>query len=177
MSKQIEAIEILLGHPLFKRFLGPVFDAQLENLHLDRINYGVLSGGEKAAISWAWVIWMDKQAPKSKKDWQEWPGYQLRDPFEGFGVMDETLQEIVLRAYIHRWSVTTRPARGVTMASVKAAIAQGRVAGAVQDPCRSPAAEGSSPPQGSPDPDQAQGEQADEQCPSGPGCLSRGGPR
>lgn len=105
MSKQTEAIEILLTDSLYARILGPAFNRERETLHFDQIDYGVLSGGERAAISWAFAIWEDKQSPKLEKDWQEWPGYEMRDPFSSFGVMDFFRQKVVLRAFAHRWGV------------------------------------------------------------------------
>jgi hypothetical protein len=100
-NNQIKAIEILLEHPIYQHFLGPVYDRNNQTCHFDKINYGVLSGGERAAISWAFAIWEDKQPPK--QDYQDWPGYLMRDPFEGFGVMQTDLQQIILRAFAYRW--------------------------------------------------------------------------
>lgn len=107
MSRQVEALKMLLTDELFQRLLGPVFDAKGEMCHFDRIPYGVLSGGERAAISWAYAIWEDRRPPtrESDTDWKEWPGYLMRDPFEGFGVMDWTRQQLVLEAYAWRWDV------------------------------------------------------------------------
>lgn len=110
MSRQTQAIEILLQHPLFERLLGPVYNAERETCQFHLIHYGVLSGGERAAISWAWAIWEDRQVPKREADpdWKEWPGYLMRDPFEGFGVMDTALQILVLRAFARRHGLAPR---------------------------------------------------------------------
>lgn len=47
-----------------------------------------LSGGQRAAISWAAAIWQ-----------AEFPPENFRDPFEGFSVMDLEMQAFVLRVF------------------------------------------------------------------------------
>jgi len=111
MSKQIEAVELLMSHPMGERLLKPAFNRERETLKFSDISYGALSGGEKVFVSWAWVIWEDKQVPhpKVEDDWKKWPGYPMRDPFEGFGVMDRELQQLVLTAFALRHDTFATP--------------------------------------------------------------------
>ena len=92
VSRQMQAILMLAEYPLLAPFLKPVIDVENETVDFDQIDYGLLSGGGKAAVSWAHSIWVDKVIPG------------LRDPFDGFGVMNRDLQRLVLMALMHRWS-------------------------------------------------------------------------
>lgn len=105
MDRTTESILILLEHPLARHVLGSAFDPKKEELHFERISYGVLSGGEKALVSWAWIIWMGTQPPARDQErlWKEWPGYPMRDAFEGFGTLDDDVTSVVLRAFFHRY--------------------------------------------------------------------------
>jgi hypothetical protein len=107
MERETESILMLMEHPLAQEILGPVFDPKKENLHFERISYGVLSGGEKALVSWAWALWMGCQPPSAKQesDWKEWPGYSMRDAFHGLSVLDDDLTAVVVRAFLHRYQV------------------------------------------------------------------------
>ncbi len=91
MSSYVKAMQVLLGHPLFERLLGPIFHPGNESIEWSALNYGVLSGGEKAAISWAYSIWCNGPVPKG------W-----RCPFEGYGTMDVQLQRLVVMALLTR---------------------------------------------------------------------------
>ena len=92
VSRQMQAILMLAEYPLLAPILNPVIDLENESVHFAQIDYGVLSGGGKAAISWAHSIWADEVIPG------------MRDPFDGFGVMNRDLQRLVLMALMHRWS-------------------------------------------------------------------------
>lgn len=109
MSRQLEAVLMIAEYPSVKPYLMPIVDKEHEQVHWDRLNYGVLSGGLKAAVSWAWCIWTDTQVPRVEADWREYPGYPMRDPFEGFVVMDAELQFIVLQALAHRGELDREP--------------------------------------------------------------------
>ncbi len=107
MSRQMEALLMLANFRSIKDILMPIIDPEKEEIHWDRLEYGVLSGGQKAAISWAWCIWSDKQTPTENKHGD--PNYCIfdgkpRDPFEGFGVMDRELQTLIAKALLHRYS-------------------------------------------------------------------------
>jgi hypothetical protein len=107
MSKQMEALLMLANYRSIKDILMPIVDPEKEEIHWDRLEYGVLSGGQKAAISWAWCIWNDRQTPVENK--HDDPNYCIfdgkpRDPFEGFGVMDRELQALIAKALLHRYS-------------------------------------------------------------------------
>ena len=86
-SSYILAMDYLCTHPLIERLVKPYYNRECETVRFRDINYGVLSGGEKAALSWAYGIWTNEMPPKG------W-----RDPFEGFGVMSEDLQKIIIEA-------------------------------------------------------------------------------
>ncbi|OFZ81078.1 MAG: hypothetical protein A2603_05925 [Bdellovibrionales bacterium RIFOXYD1_FULL_55_31] len=92
VSRQMQAILMLAEYPMLDPILNPVIDLENETVDFSEIDYGVLSGGGKAAISWAHSIWADKVIPG------------LRDPFDGFGVMNRDLQRLVLMALMHRWN-------------------------------------------------------------------------
>lgn len=79
MTPQQQALEILLTHPLFARILGPHYKREHGgSIQWHALNYGVLSGGEKGAITWAYAIWCDV-SPTSQGEQKYW-----RDPFDGF---------------------------------------------------------------------------------------------
>lgn len=110
MTKQLEAILILANDPRLKPILMPIIDQENETIDWERLSYGVLSGGIKAAVSWAFCIWTDGQVPEEDLQDHKTPGpisfaNDWRDPFEGFGVMDRELQIVVLKALAHRHAV------------------------------------------------------------------------
>lgn len=97
MTPQQQALEILLTHPLFARILGPHYKREHGgSIQWHALNYGVLSGGEKGAITWAYAIWCDV-SPTSQGEQKYW-----RDPFDGFCTLDNGLQDIILRAFAFR---------------------------------------------------------------------------
>ena len=91
MSSHVKAMIVLLEHPLFERLLKPILVLERASVEWDCLSYGELSGGEKAALSWAYGIWTGGPVPKG------W-----RDPFEGFGVMDAQLQRTIMNAMFTR---------------------------------------------------------------------------
>jgi hypothetical protein len=93
MSKQLEAVLMIAHHGVIREHFLPYIDLKREEIRWDEFPYGVLSGGQKAAVSWAYSVWTDGPVPEG------W-----RDPFEGFGVMSRELQVLVLNAMLHRWS-------------------------------------------------------------------------
>lgn len=107
MTLQMEAILMIAKHPLIEPILLPLIDPERETIHWSRLKYGVLSGGEKAAISWAWCIWTDTQIPHGKAECElaNLCDLNWRDPFDCFGVMGGSLQRTVLAALSHRWGV------------------------------------------------------------------------
>lgn len=88
---------------MLEKILLPQIDTKRELIHWECLNYGVLSGGEKAAVSWARCVWNDKQVPTTPAEWEEYPGYPMRDPFEGFGIMEPDLHAAVLSALAYWW--------------------------------------------------------------------------
>lgn len=86
LSRQMQALLIIAGQSAVADILLPLLDIAHDDVCWDVLDYKVLSGGQKAALSWAWVIWHDRVNPK-------W-----RDPFDGFGIMGASLQEAVLDA-------------------------------------------------------------------------------
>jgi hypothetical protein len=107
LSRQMEAILILASHPLLQPILSPVIDLKSESVDFGRIDYGVLSGGAKTAIAWAWCIWKDEQIPEHSdgdKDFHFTIREGVRDPFSRFGVMERRLQLLITKALLHRWS-------------------------------------------------------------------------
>jgi hypothetical protein len=99
-SKQEQAILLLLTHPLYERLLKPLcrprngnFANGITDIFFSQLDYGVLSGGEQGAISWAFAIWRDEVNP------------EMRDPFERFGAMHPKLQQLVLEAMSIRHDV------------------------------------------------------------------------
>jgi hypothetical protein len=94
MTRQLEAVLMVANHPTISRIMNPVIDKDRETIRWSEINYPVLSGGERAAISWIWCIWSDAQVPMDT-GW--------RDPFDGFGVLDGNLQALIMKAFAHRW--------------------------------------------------------------------------
>lgn len=94
MSNQQAAIEHCLSHPLILRLLGPhYFPANGGMIRWQDLNYGPLSGGEKAAISWVYAIWCDV-SPNIPSEQITW-----RDCFEGFATMQSDLQITLLEAF------------------------------------------------------------------------------
>jgi hypothetical protein len=74
MTRQLEAVLMIAeAVPSVRNRLLAVIDQRNETIYWEDLNYGVLSGGEKAAVSWAYAVWTDAPVPDG------W-----RDPFEGF---------------------------------------------------------------------------------------------
>ena len=92
MSRQMEAVLMIAENPVIRTHFLAVIDVKREEINWDDFPYGVLSGGQKAAVSWVYAIWTDGPVPEG------W-----RDPFEGFGVMNRDLQGTVIKALMHRW--------------------------------------------------------------------------
>jgi hypothetical protein len=92
-SRQMQALMMIADDPEIGQVLLSILDVQRDEVRWQDLNYGVLSGGQKATLSWAWAIWTDSSPPA------HW-----RDPFEGFGVMSVSLQTAVLKALVHRHS-------------------------------------------------------------------------
>ncbi len=109
MSKQVEAIRMLVCTPLGERILAPVFNPKNETLDFSAINYGALSGGEKTFVSWAWYIWMDKETSRDPVVFKEFPDYPMRDGVEGFGVLSPEYQRVLLMAFAYRWGIGRIP--------------------------------------------------------------------
>ncbi len=105
MSNQMKALMMLANHPRLEHILAPAIDVKREEFHWRKINYGVLSGGQKVALSWAYCIWEDKQIP----EWNESDAKEkfalrdgVRDPIAAFGVLDRELQVLMLQALLVR---------------------------------------------------------------------------
>lgn len=92
-STQLRAILVIVNYPALKPIILPVIDFDTETIFFEELGYGALSGGIKTAVTWIYCIWTDELPPR------EW-GW--RDPFEGFGVMDSELQQLILRAMLFR---------------------------------------------------------------------------
>ena len=93
MSIQMKAVMMIADAPSLKENLGAVIDTVEETIHWDELDYHSLSGGQQTAISWAYLIWTDRQASTELK---------FRDPFEGFGSLSRELQQVILTAYAFR---------------------------------------------------------------------------
>lgn len=93
MSKKWQAIMMLMEHPLGKRILAPITDIEEQWVNFDKLNYGVLSGGEKLFASWAFAIAEDKHPPET------WRGC-----FDGMGTLDQDAQILITKALLLRWS-------------------------------------------------------------------------
>lgn len=92
MSQQLKAVLIIVeSAPSIRNRLLSIIDQENETIYWDDLNYGVLSGGEKAAASWVYSVWTDAPVPAG------W-----RDPFEGFGVMGPETQAACLTALAFR---------------------------------------------------------------------------
>lgn len=108
MTKQLEAVLMIAKHPLVVDAMLPVIDEKNEQIDFNRINYGVLSGGGKALVSWAWCIWKDQQVCETNEGDTEFKFHLkmgIRDPFEGFCALEPALQALVLRALATRHGV------------------------------------------------------------------------
>jgi hypothetical protein len=77
------ALHRLAEHPRFMGFLDGLAHRRTTP---ENWNTGGLSGGQKAAVSWAYAIRQAKLPPEN-----------FRDPFEGFSVLDMDMQAFVLR--------------------------------------------------------------------------------
>lgn len=112
MTNQMEAILILASDSRLKAILVPIIDQKNEQIHWDRLGGGH-SGGIKAALSWAYCIWTDMQISDDKHGDEvvNIMDAYWRDPFEGFGMMDRTLQVLVLKALAHRHGVFEEPSQ------------------------------------------------------------------
>lgn len=93
LSQQERAILHLLEDSLFAQILRPVCIGRkgspgITDIFFSRLEYGVLSGGEKTAVSWAYAIWRDEV--NQDPDW--------RDPFDGFGILSLARQKRILEA-------------------------------------------------------------------------------
>jgi hypothetical protein len=73
----------LAEHPSFISFLDVLATRQGSP---ESWNTGGLSGGQRAAVSWAYAIRQGKLPPEN-----------FRDPFEGFSILDMEMQAFVLR--------------------------------------------------------------------------------
>ena len=100
VGAQERAILHLLQDDLFDRLLRPVcapregdFSKGITDIFFARIEAGVLSGGEQAALAWAAVIWKDSVVKA------------FRDPFEGFSVINPRRQALILEAFRIRHEV------------------------------------------------------------------------
>ena len=104
MTKQMMALLMIAEYPYLRQVLMPSIDIQSEEFHIEKIQYGTLSGGQKTAVSWAWCIWKDCQIPTERG------GYGLsiesgaRDPISGFGALDKPLQQVILKSLLLRHS-------------------------------------------------------------------------
>lgn len=104
MTKQMEALLMIAKNPVVSRILMPAINIESEEVRWEAVSVGGLSGGEKAAISWAWCVWNDRQIPEMKsEDYTASREEFWRDPFEGFGTMNRDLQTTILAALAHRW--------------------------------------------------------------------------
>ena len=93
MTNQLKAVLMIADHSALSGCLKPAINIETETIYWDKINYAALSGGQQTAISWAYSIWTDSQAPAEK-------GY--RDLFDHFGSLDRELQQIILTAFAFR---------------------------------------------------------------------------
>lgn len=102
---------MLASDPRLNAILMPLIDQKNETIDWARLNVGVLSGGIKAAVAWAACIWTDMQIPTDKygDEYVNIMDAHFRDPFDGFGVMDRSLQVLVLKALAHRHGVFDKP--------------------------------------------------------------------
>jgi hypothetical protein len=83
MSKAMKAVMMIAEHPAMKDVLKPVLDVERDEIRWEKIEHGVLSGGQRTGLSWAYAIWTDSQIDLSKG---------MRDPFEGFRSLDRDFQ-------------------------------------------------------------------------------------
>lgn len=112
MTKQMEAFLMIAKNPVIWSIMEPIIDLKNESVFFDRLSVGVLSGGQKAAVSWCWCIWNDRQIPEQKsEDWRASKEEGWRDPLEGFGVMNRELQIAVLNALAHRHDTLQPPGK------------------------------------------------------------------
>lgn len=104
MTRQMEALLMIANHPILKPSLLHRINIERETVDWEGVSDGK-SGGEKAALSWAWCIWNDRQIPEHKsEDYLASKEQFWRDPFEGFGVMNIDLQIAILKALAYRWN-------------------------------------------------------------------------
>ena len=107
MTKQMQAALHIANYRSIKDFALPAINVEQEEIHFDKMNYGVLSGGQKSAISWLWCVWKDQQVPETDDGDPEFTfnlAAGVRDPFAGFGNLDRELQTIILEAIAIRHS-------------------------------------------------------------------------
>ena len=116
LSQQERAILHLLTDPLFDRLLRPLCIAKtkparhlavaghelaggIDAIKFKSVNPGVLSGGENAALSWAYAIWCDEYNP------------DFRDPFAGFTALGLKTQNIIIEAMRIRHDMDRTPSQ------------------------------------------------------------------
>ena len=87
MTSYLRALLIIANHPVVQNILMPLIDQKNEQFYWHDLNYGVLSSGEKVAVSWALSLWSDEVLPA---DWT--------NSILGFGIMSSSLQTAVLKA-------------------------------------------------------------------------------
>ena len=110
-SSNMKAVLIIAEHKELGKILTPLLNIERDEIDWERLNKyeGTLSGGFRAAISWAVCLFCDEVPPE---DW----GY--RDPFGSFGAMDRELQALVMKALALRHgylavSLTDKPKSGL----------------------------------------------------------------
>jgi hypothetical protein len=89
MSKAMKAVLMIAEHPAMKDILKPVMDTERDEIRWKDIEIGVLSGGQRTALAWAYAVWTGSQVDAASG---------MRDPFEGFRSMDRDLQFRVVGA-------------------------------------------------------------------------------
>lgn len=54
ISRQKRALIMIASHAATGETLTNVMESRRDEIHWDNLGYGVLSGGQKTAVSWAW---------------------------------------------------------------------------------------------------------------------------
>lgn len=93
MDSYLVRILPILEDSIIKDKMAHAVNFEKEEIFFDKINYGVLSGGEKTVISWLYLLWKDEMPPEG------W-----RSPFESFGNLDTSMQKKILTAMMDRYS-------------------------------------------------------------------------
>jgi hypothetical protein len=88
MTNEMKAIlGIINSNKQLKYLLLPYVDIEKEHFYIDKLNVGVLSSGEQAAIAWAKAFWDRKTDVK------------MKDLMESFSALTQSTKKAVIAAF------------------------------------------------------------------------------